>query len=140
MNKIIGMPGLIRIDHIGIAVYDLDAAIEWYTKFLGAKMTFREINREQMVEEANLILGEFVFQLLMPTNELSKIRKFLESRGPGLQQVAIQVTNLDEAVKYALDNHVRVIYDTPRRGTGNSQINFLHPKDCFGVLIELIEK
>lgn len=140
MNKINGMPGLLKIDHIGVAVYDLDAAIEWYTKFFGAKLASREINKEQMVEEANLVLGEFVFQLLMPINELSKIRKFLESRGPGLQQVAIQVENLNEAVKYAIDNRIRVIYDTPKSGTGNSQINFLHPKDCFGVLIELIEK
>lgn len=135
-----GMPGIIRMDHVGIAVYDLDVAIEWYTNFLGAKLMSREENKEQMVEEANLILGAVVFQLLMPINELSKIKKFLESRGPGLQQVAFQVKSLDEATKYALNNSIRVIYDTPQIGNGNSQINFLHPKDCYGVLIELIER
>jgi methylmalonyl-CoA/ethylmalonyl-CoA epimerase len=140
MNQVFGMPGIIRMDHIGIAVYDLDIAIQWYTNFLGAELISREINKEQMVEEANLTLGAVVFQLLMPINELSKIKKFLESRGPGLQQVAFQVKNLDEATKYARNNSVRVIYDTPQIGNGNSRINFLHPKDCYGVLIELIER
>jgi len=139
MNQMLGMPGIIRIDHIGIAVFDLDAAIDWYKRFLGAKLVNRETNTEQMVEEATLSLNESRFQLITPIGELSPITKFLKTRGQGLQQIAFEVSNLDDAVSYALDNQVRVIFDEPKIGTKDSKINFLHPKDCFGVLIELVE-
>ena len=139
MNQLLGMPGIIRIDHIGIAVFDLDAAIDWYTRFLGAKLVNRETNTEQMVEEATISLNNSRFQLITPIGELSPIAKFLKTRGQGLQQIAFEVSNLDDAVSYALDNQVRVIFDEPKIGTKDSKINFLHPKDCFGVLIELVE-
>jgi len=139
MNQMLGMPGIIRIDHIGIAVFDLDAAIDWYTRFLGAKLVNRETNTEQMVDEATLSLNESRFQLITPIGELSPITKFLKTRGQGLQQIAFQVSDLDIAVRYAIDNNIRVIFQTPKMGTKNSKINFLHPKDCFGVLIELVE-
>jgi methylmalonyl-CoA/ethylmalonyl-CoA epimerase len=139
MKQLLGMPGIIRIDHIGIAVFDLDVAIEWYTSFLGAKLVIRETNKEQMVEEAILSLNESRLQLITPIGELSPITKFLKTRGQGLQQIAFEVSNLGEAVNYALDNQVRVIFDEPKIGTKDTKINFLHPKDCFGVLIELVE-
>lgn len=139
MNQMFGMPGIIAIDHIGIAVFDLDAAIHWHTSFLGAKLLNRETNVEQMVEEATLSLKESKFQLIKPIGELSPITKFLKTRGQGLQQIAFEVSNLDVAISYALENHVRVIFKEPKIGTGGSKINFLHPKDCFGVLIEIIE-
>ena len=139
MNQLLGMPGIIRIDHIGIAVFDLDAAIDWHTRFLGAKLVIRETNKEQMVEEAILSLNESRLQLITPIGELSPITKFLKTRGQGLQQIAFEVSNLGEAVSYARDNQVRVIFDEPKIGTKGTKINFLHPKDCFGVLIELVE-
>ena len=139
MNQMFGMPGIVRIDHVGIAVYDLDAAIEWYTKFLGAKLKSREINSEQMIEEATLSLNESTFQLLTPSAQLSPITKFLENRGQGIQQIAFEVSDLDIAINYALGNNVRVIFPESKNGTNGSRINFLHPKDCFGVLIELVE-
>ncbi len=139
MNQIFGMPGIIRIDHVGIAVYDLDAAIDWYTKFLGAKLKFREINTEQMVEEAILNLNDSSIQLLAPLSELSPVSKFLKNKGQGLQQIAIQVVDLEIAARFAKEHGITVVFDTPRTGTGKSRINFLHPKDCFGVLIELVE-
>jgi methylmalonyl-CoA/ethylmalonyl-CoA epimerase len=139
MNQIFGMPGIIRIDHVGIAVYDLDAAIEWYTKFLGAKLKSREINTEQMVEEATLGLNDSSIQLLTPFGELSPITKFLENRGQGIQQIAFAVTDLDIAIDYALSHNVRVIFPESKKGTNGYRINFLHPKDCLGVLIELVE-
>jgi methylmalonyl-CoA/ethylmalonyl-CoA epimerase len=139
MNKVFGMPGIVRIDHVGIAVYDLDAAIDWYTKFLGAKLISREKNREQMVEEATLGLSESSIQLLTPLGDLSPITKFLENRGQGIQQIAFEVSNLSVAISYALDNNIRVLFEESQVGTNGSRINFLHPKDCFGTLIELVE-
>jgi methylmalonyl-CoA/ethylmalonyl-CoA epimerase len=139
MNQLLGMPGIIGIDHVGIAVFDLDAGIEWYTKFLGAKLISREINREQMVEEATINLNKSSIQLITPISELSPISKFLSSRGEGIQQIAFQVADLDTAVDYALRNNVRVIFTESKIGTNGSRINFLHPKDCLGVLIELVE-
>lgn len=134
-----GMPGLIKIDHIGVAVFDLDAAIDWYTRFLGAKLLQRETNREQMVEEALLDLEGSTFQLITPIGELSPIIKFLSTKGQGMQQIAFKVSNLNTAVDYARENNVRVIFKESKNGTNGSKINFLHPKDCFGVLIELVE-
>jgi methylmalonyl-CoA/ethylmalonyl-CoA epimerase len=84
-------------------------------------------------------LNESRFQLITPIGELSPITKFLKTRGQGLQQIAFEVSNLDDAVSYALNNQVRVIFDEPKIGAKDSKINFLHPKDCFGVLIELVE-
>lgn len=139
MNKAFGMPGIVRIDHVGVAVYDLDAAIDWYTKFLGAKFISREKNREQLVEEATLCLNESSIQLLTPLGELSPIEKFLENRGQGIQQIAFEVSDLDIAVDFALRNNVRVIFPESKIGTNGCRINFLHPKDCLGVLIELVE-
>jgi methylmalonyl-CoA/ethylmalonyl-CoA epimerase len=139
LNNIDGMPGIIRVDHIGVAVFDLNAAIDWYTSFMGAKLLSRETNREQMIEEAILILADSRLQLISPLDELSTVSKFLESRGQGMQQIAFQVANLESAVNYAREQGVRVIYEKSRMGTERSLINFLHPKDCFGVLIELVE-
>jgi methylmalonyl-CoA/ethylmalonyl-CoA epimerase len=133
------MPGIIRIDHVGIAVYDLDAAIDWYTKFLGAKLKSREINRDQKIEEATLGLNETSIQLISPYGESSPIGKFLTTKGQGVQQIAFEVLSLDNAVNYALEKNIRVIYEESKIGTNGSLINFLHPKDCFGVLIELVQ-
>ncbi len=133
------MPGIIRVDHIGVAVFDLNAAIDWYTSFMGAELVSRETNREQMIEEAILILANSRLQLITPLDKLSTVSKFLELRGQGMQQIAFQVANLESAINYAREQGVRVIYEESRMGTDRSLINFLHPKDCFGVLIELVE-
>ena len=139
MSIMLGLPGLISIDHIGIAVFDLDAGIEWYQKFLGAKLISRETNADQMVEEASLDLRGTIFQLIKPINELSPINNFLKTRGEGLHQIAFEVSNLENSVDYAKENGIRVIFESSKIGTNGSRINFLHPKDCFGALIELVE-
>jgi methylmalonyl-CoA/ethylmalonyl-CoA epimerase len=133
------MPGLVSIDHIGIAVHDLDKAIEWYSEFFGAILLNREFNDDQMIEEATLEVGGSNFQIITPKGELSPVKKFLTSRGQGLQQIAFQVTNLESATNFSVKMGVRVIFDSAKVGAGGSKINFLHPKDCFGVLIELVE-
>lgn len=131
------------IDHVGIAVPDLDAAIRWYADSLGLVATHVEVNEEQGVKEAMLSApgdeGGPAVQLLAPLNEESTIAKFIGRNGPGIQQMAYRVTDLDATCARLQEKGVRLLYDAPRRGTANSRINFVHPKDAGGVLVELVE-
>ncbi|CAM3177094.1 methylmalonyl-CoA epimerase [Mycobacterium colombiense] len=132
------------IDHVGIAVADLDAAIAWYHDTLGMILVHEEVNEEQGIREAMLAVrgapaGTAQIQLMAPIDESSTIAKFLDKRGPGIQQMAVRVSDLDALVEQLREQGVRLIYDAPRRGTANSRINFIHPKDGGGVLIELVE-
>ncbi|CAM3164086.1 methylmalonyl-CoA epimerase [Prescottella defluvii] len=132
------------IDHVGIAVPDLDVAIAWYGKHLGMVNMHEEVNEEQGVREAMLgypgqAAGAAAIQLLAPLNEDSTIAKFIGRSGPGLQQLAFRVTDIDAISAQLRADGVRLLYDAPRRGTANSRINFVHPKDGGGVLIELVE-
>ncbi|OZD04648.1 methylmalonyl-CoA epimerase [Rhodococcus sp. 06-235-1A] len=132
------------IDHVGVAVPDLDAAITWYTDHLGMIAVHEEINEEQGVREAMLSFpgaGETsaALQLLAPIDESSTIAKFIGRNGPGLQQLAYRVTDIEEISTELRARGVRLLYDAPRRGTADSRINFVHPKDAGGVLIELVE-
>ncbi|GFG94978.1 methylmalonyl-CoA epimerase [Mycobacterium timonense] len=132
------------IDHVGIAVADLDAAIDWYHDHLGMILVHEEVNEEQGIREAMLAVrgapaGTAQIQLMAPIDESSTIAKFLDKRGPGIQQMAVRVSDLDTMVERLREQGVRLIYDAPRRGTANSRINFIHPKDGGGVLIELVE-
>jgi methylmalonyl-CoA/ethylmalonyl-CoA epimerase len=132
------------LDHIGIAVADLDAAIAWYHDHLGMIVLHEEINDDQGIREAMLSVraapvGSAQVQLMAPINDSSPIAKFLDRRGPGLQQLAYRVSNIDQLTKRLDAQGIRLLYDVPRRGTANSRINFIHPKDAGGVLIELVE-
>lgn len=133
------------IDHVGIAVADLDAAIDWYHDTLGMILVHEEVNEEQGIREAMLAVrdapaGTAQIQLMAPIDESSTIAKFLDKRGPGIQQMAVRVSDLDAMAEQLREQGVRLIYDAPRRGTANSRINFIHPKDGGGVLIELVEQ
>lgn len=132
------------IDHVGIAVADLDAAIAWYHDHLGMVVVHEEVNEDQEIREAMLTpwgasLDSAMLQVMAPLNESSVIAKFLDKRGPGIQQLAYRVSDLDQLSKRLREQGVRLLYDAPRRGTSNSRINFIHPKDAGGVLIELVE-
>jgi methylmalonyl-CoA/ethylmalonyl-CoA epimerase len=132
------------IDHVGIAVADLDATIAWYHDHLDMIVVHEEVNEDQGVREAMLgvrsaRVGSAQIQLLSPLNETSTIAKFLDKRGPGLQQLAYRVSDIDEISERLREQGVRLLYDNPRRCTSNSRINFIHPKDAGGVLIELVE-
>jgi methylmalonyl-CoA/ethylmalonyl-CoA epimerase len=129
------------IDHVGIAVRDLDAAIEFYETVFGMKLAHRETNEEQGVQEAMIAVGDSgsCIQLLAPLNEESTIAKFLDRSGPGMQQLAYRVTDVDAVSAILRERGVRLLYDAPRRGTSDSRINFVHPKDAGGVLVELVE-
>ena len=132
---------ILCVDHIGIAVTDLDAALSFYTETLGFELTHRERNDEQLIDEAMVMVpGSGVqLQLMAPTSPESTIAKFIEKRGQGLQQIAYRVDDIDAASAATADAGLRLIYDAPRRGTLNSRINFIHPKDAGGILVELVE-
>ena len=132
------------IDHVGIAVPDLDTAITWYHDYLGMIVLHEEVNEEQGIREAMLSVrgapvGSAQVQLMAPIDESSTIAKFLDKRGPGIQQLAYRVSDLDELSARLSQQGVRLLYEAPRQGTANSRINFIHPKDAGGVLIELVE-
>ena len=128
------------IDHVGIAVPDLDVAISYYTGVLGGRLTHREENTEQGVVEAMIGFGDGAqVQLLAPTGPESTIAKFIGRRGPGLQQLALRVPDVRAAADILRAAGLRLLYEEPRRGTAGSQINFIHPQDAAGVLIELVQ-
>jgi methylmalonyl-CoA/ethylmalonyl-CoA epimerase len=132
------------VDHVGLAVPDLDAAIAWYHDHLGMIVVHEEVNDDQGIHEVMLAVrgapvGSAQVQLMAPLDESSTIAKFLDKRGPGIQQLAYRVSDLEALTERLRAQGVRLIYDAPRRGTANSRINFIHPKDAGGVLIELVE-
>ncbi|MFV0495341.1 methylmalonyl-CoA epimerase [Mycobacterium sp.] len=129
------------LDHVGIAVADLDAAIEWYHDHLGMILVHEEVNDDQGIREAMLAVPGTTaqIQLMAPLDESSVIAKFIDKRGPGIQQLACRISDLDAMCEQLRSQGVRLVYDAPRRGTANSRINFIHPKDAGGVLIELVE-
>ncbi|MGW0037277.1 methylmalonyl-CoA epimerase [Gordonia sp. NPDC003376] len=134
---------VVAIDHVGIAVPDLDSAKQWYADHLGFVTLHEETNDEQGVREAMVGPaggdGGAVIQLLAPLTPESTIAKFLDRNGPGLQQLAVRVTDVDAVMARLTGAGVRVLYPEPRRGTADSRINFVHPKDAGGVLLELVE-
>lgn len=129
------------VDHVGIAVPDLDAAIEFYTGTLGMRVVHEETNEGQGVREAMVEVtpGGTQLQLLAPLSAESSIAKFLDRSGPGVQQVAYRVKDVDEVSEALRAKGLRLLYDEPRPGTYGSRINFVHPKDAGGVLVELVE-
>ncbi|MEV0900952.1 methylmalonyl-CoA epimerase [Actinoplanes sp. NPDC049802] len=141
-NENVTLPGLLRIDHVGVAVPDLDEAIAFYTATFGLCCVHRETNEEQGVQEAMLAVGDGAgprLQLLAPARPDSAIAKFLDRSGPGLQQLAYTVADVEAAADALRARGLRLLYDAPKRGTAGSRINFVHPKDAGGVLVELVE-
>jgi methylmalonyl-CoA/ethylmalonyl-CoA epimerase len=132
---------LTRIDHVGLAVHDLDAAIAFYEKTFGLHVVHQEVNEAQGVREAMLAVGDSgsCIQLLAPLSPESPIAKFLDRNGEGIQQVAYGVDDIDATSAQLRSQGVRLLYDEPRRGTAESRINFVHPKDAGGVLVELVQ-
>ena len=133
--------GLLRIDHVGIAVPDLDEAVAFYADTFGLRCVHQETNEEQGVREAMLEVDASGarLQLLAPASPDSAIAKFLDRSGPGLQQLAYTVRDVRESSEALRRRGLRLLYDEPRRGTAGSLINFVHPKDAGGVLVELVQ-
>jgi methylmalonyl-CoA/ethylmalonyl-CoA epimerase len=131
-----------RIDHVGIAVPDLDEALAFYAGTFGLHAVHEEVNEEQGVREAMVAVGDGSgpkIQLLAPLRADSPIGKFLDRSGPGIQQLAYTVEDIEAASAELRGRGMRLLYDTPKRGTAGSRVNFIHPKDAGGVLVELVE-
>ncbi|EME97855.1 methylmalonyl-CoA epimerase [Streptomyces mobaraensis NBRC 13819 = DSM 40847] len=135
---------LTRIDHIGIACSDLDATVDFYRATYGFEVFHTEVNEEQGVREAMLKINETsdggasYLQLLQPIREDSPVGKWLAKNGEGVHHIAFGTADVDADAAAVRDKGVRVLYDTPRTGSMGSRITFLHPKDCHGVLTELV--
>ena len=132
---------LVAIDHVGIAVPDLDEALAFYASTFGLHATHEEVNEEQGVREAMLAVGDSgsSIQLLAPLSDESTIARFLDRNGQGIQQLAYRVTDIDQVSAVLRERGVRLLYDAPKRGTSDSRVNFVHPKDAGGVLVELVQ-
>ena len=128
-----------RIDHIGVAVTDLDAAIELYRSRFDMREQHRETVEEQGVEAVLLEVGDGHVELLKPLSDDTAVGKFLASRGPGLHHVAYAVDDIDATLGRLREADVRLIDEQPRRGIRDSRVAFLHPKATGGVLTELVE-
>jgi methylmalonyl-CoA/ethylmalonyl-CoA epimerase len=143
MTDALAQVGLLRIDHVGIAVADLDKALQFYSETFGLRCVHQETNHEQGVREAMLAVGPDDsgprIQLLAPATPDSAIARFLDRSGPGLQQLAYTVRDVAATADALRARGLRLLYDTPRRGTAGSRINFVHPRDAGGVLVELVE-
>jgi methylmalonyl-CoA/ethylmalonyl-CoA epimerase len=135
---------LTRIDHIGIACFNLDTTVDFYRATYGFEVFHTEVNEEQGVREAMLRIngtddgGSSYLQLLEPVREDSAVGKWLAKNGEGVHHVAFGTADVDADSEAIRDSGVRVLYDRPRRGSMDSRITFLHPKDCHGVLTELV--
>ncbi len=130
-----------HLDHVGIAVPDLDEALEFYETTFDLRSVHEEVNEEQGVREAMLAIGDSgsCIQLLAPLRPDSPIGKFLDRQGPGIQQMAYRVDDIDAVSATLRERGVRLLYEEPKGGTAGSRVNFIHPKDAGGVLIELVE-
>ncbi len=133
-------PLLTEIDHVAIAVEDLDAATDYYAGTFGASVDHRERVDSDGVEEALLKVADSYIQLLTPTTSTSPVATFLEKKGEGLHHVAYRVADCAAALQSVKDNGGRAIDDTPRPGSRGTTVAFVHPRGAFGTLIELVQE
>ena len=131
---------LTEIDHVAIAVADLEAALSWYTQVFGAHLVHRETVPSDGVEEALLAVADSFVQLLTPTRDDSPVARFLASRGEGLHHVGYRVADCAVALQAVKDAGGRVIDQAPRPGSRGTTVAFVHPKASFGTLIELVQE
>jgi len=130
---------LTEIDHVAIAVRDLDAAIDWYRDVLGATVEHREVVESDGVAEALLRVADSYIQLLTPTRDDSPVAKYLEKKGEGLHHVGYRVADCAVALESIKASGGQVIDERPRPGSRGTIVAFVHPKTSFGTLIELVE-
>jgi methylmalonyl-CoA/ethylmalonyl-CoA epimerase len=128
-----------RVDHIGVAVEDLDAAIALHEQAYGMAVAHREVVEEQGVEAVLLDVGENHVELLRPLDAQTPVGRFLAKRGPGLHHVAYQVTDVQAALNSLRDRGLRLIDETPRTGIRGSRVAFVHPDSSGGVLTEIVQ-
>ena len=129
-----------KVDHIGIAVRDLNAVLPYYTDTLGLPLMKIEEVESQKVRVAFIDAGNVKLELLEPMDDQSAIFKFLEKKGEGIHHIAFGVENIEQRMEELRDNGVRLLSDKPNPGAGGAMVAFLHPKSSNGVLYELCEK
>ena len=129
-----------KIDHLGIAVQSIETALTLYKDVLGLSLEGEEVIEDQKVRTAFFPIGDTEVELLESTSPDGPIAKFIEKKGEGLHHIAFRVDNIDAALQELEEKGVRLIDREPRLGAGNKKIAFLHPKDTFGVLVELSEE
>lgn len=129
-----------KVEHIALAVSDLETAIDHYTNVWGLTLEHREVVEDQGVEEAMFRLGDSYIQLLAPLSPGTTVGKFIERRGEGLHHIAYEVDDIDAALGSLRDAGVDLIDQDPRRGSRNTRVAFVHPKGNLGVLVELVER
>jgi methylmalonyl-CoA/ethylmalonyl-CoA epimerase len=130
----------LKVDHIGIAVSNLDEAVKVYTEVLGLELAGTEVVEEQKVKVAFLPVGDTEVELLESTSPDGPIAKFIEKNGEGIQHIAFKVDNIEEAIAAMKEKGLKMIDETPRYGAGGAKIAFMHPKSTGRVLIELSER
>jgi methylmalonyl-CoA epimerase len=128
-----------RIDHIGVAVAELEPAIELYRDGLKLELVHREVVAEQGVEAVLLDVGENHVELLAPLSEETPVGKFLAKNGPGLHHVAYQVTDIEATLRELVQAGMRLIDEQPRTGIRGSRVAFVHPRSSLGVLTEIVQ-
>lgn len=128
-----------RIEHIALAVSDLDAAIDLYQRVWGLTLEHRETVEDQGVEEAMFKIGDSYIQLLGPLGPETTVGKFIEKRGEGLHHIAYEVQDIEKALTELKESGVQLIDTEPRKGSRNTKVAFVHPKGNLGVLVELVE-
>jgi len=131
---------IIKIDHIGIVVQDIDAALKIYRDALGLELTKTETVAEQAVKIAFLPIGESEIELVQPTSDNSGIARFLAKRGEGIHHICLKVDDIEATLAQMATQGLELINKTPRTGSGGQKYAFIHPKSAHGVLLELYEK
>ncbi|WP_129595723.1 methylmalonyl-CoA epimerase [Anaerophilus nitritogenes] len=131
---------ILNVDHIGVAVKNLDETLKFYQNILGLKLQGTEVVQEQKVKVAFIPIGDTEVELLESTEVDGPIAKYIDKKGEGLQHIAFRVENIEEAIKELKEKGVKMIDEKPRYGAGGAKIAFCHPKDTNGVLIELSER
>jgi methylmalonyl-CoA epimerase len=134
------MSQLTEIDHVAIAVHDLEAAIAYYRDTFGCEVAHREVVESDGVEEALLAVADSYVQLLTPTRADSPVAKYLEQRGEGLHHIGYRVDDCGAALERVKAEGHRVIDEAPRPGSRGTTVAFVHPKTAFGTLIELVQE
>ncbi len=128
-----------NLDHVALAVRDLDAALADYRKMFGAEPMYREVVEEQGVEEAMIAVGGSFIQLLQPLTAASPVGRFIEARGEGMHHIALAVADIDAALAHLKAEGSRLVDEEPRIGGRGARIAFVHPKAFAGTLVELVE-
>lgn len=131
---------LMKVDHIGIAVKNLDETLKFYTEVLGLQLQGTEVVEEQKVRVAFLPVGDTEVELLESTTEDGPIAKFIEKNGEGVQHIAFKVDDIEAAIEEMKAKGMMMIDEKPRYGAGGAKIAFMHPKSTYRVLVELSER